>query len=190
MSNREVRIHPTALVESDNVGDGTQIWAYAHVMAGAEVGVDCKLGDGAFVEGGARIGDRVTVKNNSLIWHGVTIGDDVFVGPNVVFTNDMSPRAHKPSDPSLWLDTVVERGASIGANSTIVCGVTLDEDCMVGAGSVVTKDVARNALVVGNPAKQIGWVGQCGQRLNEERSCVSCGRTYREEQEGLVEERS
>ncbi|MEX0797439.1 MAG: acyltransferase [Acidimicrobiia bacterium] len=182
-----VKIHPTALVESDSVGDGTMVWAFVHIMDGAVVGARCKIGDNTYIESGAVIGDGVTIKNNSLIWHGVHIGNDVFVGPNVVFTNDMNPRAHMPSGPEDWLDTNVERGVSIGANSTIVCGTTLGENCMIGAGSVVTKDVERHELVAGNPSRRLGWVCECGKRLDDGLVCSECGRKYVEGDAGLEE---
>lgn len=171
-------VHRLALQESEDVGAGTRVWAFAHVMEGAVVGRDCNIGDAAFVESGAVIGDRVTIKNNSLIWHGVTIDDDVFVGPNTVFTNDLKPRAHMPSDPTGWLATRVEQGASIGANSTILCGIAIGRHAMIGAGSVVISDVPPYGLVVGNPARRIGWVCECGSRLPEEMSCAQCGRRF------------
>jgi acetyltransferase-like isoleucine patch superfamily enzyme len=183
----DVKIHPTAIVESDSIGEGTMIWAFVHIMDGAVVGAGCKFGDHAFVETGSVIGDRVTVKNNCLIWHGVTIGDDSFIGPNVVFTNDMNPRAHRQSGPEDWLKTHVERGVSIGANSTIVCGTTLGENSMIGAGSVVTKDVKRHELVAGNPARRLGWVCECGTRLDSGLVCSECGRKYVEDNGGLME---
>lgn len=172
-----VSIHPTALVETSDVGVGTRVWAFAHIMAGARVGRDCNVCDHAFIEGGAVVGDRVTVKNNSLIWHGVTIEDDVFVGPNVVFTNDLTPRVRFKSGPDQWIGTHVGAGASIGANATIVCGVTIGREALVGAGSVVTVDVPDHGLVYGNPARQHGWVCTCGRRLGPELRCA-CGRTY------------
>jgi UDP-2-acetamido-3-amino-2,3-dideoxy-glucuronate N-acetyltransferase len=174
---QDLSIHEKALVESDRVGPGTRVWAFAHVMDGAVVGADCNIGEGSFVESGAVIGDRVTVKNNSLIWHGVTIGDDVFIGPNTVFTNDMLPRAHQPSDPSGWLPTYVDDGASIGANSTILCGIRLGSHAMIGAGSVVIHDVPAHGLFVGNPARQIGWVCVCGTRLSKDSPCPNCGKS-------------
>ena len=182
-----IKIHPSAIVESESIGEGTMIWAFVHIMDGAVVGSNCKIGDHVFIESGAVVGDRVTVKNNALIWHGVNIGDDVFVGPNVVFTNDMNPRAHRPSGPEDWLDTQVEAGVSIGANSTIVCGLTLSRHAMVGAGSVVTKDVRRHELVAGNPARHLGWVCECGERLEGGLSCAACGRKYVEGDDGLEE---
>jgi UDP-2-acetamido-3-amino-2,3-dideoxy-glucuronate N-acetyltransferase len=157
------------------VGAGTRVWAFAHVMKGAVVGRDCNIGGGAFIEAGAVLGDRVTVKNAVLVWDQVTVEDDVFLGPNMVFTNDLHPRVgfRKPLEP-----TRVCRGATIGANATIVCGLTLGARCFVGAGAVVTHDVPAHALVLGNPARQRGWVCECGEKLPRSLRC-RCGRRYR-----------
>jgi acetyltransferase-like isoleucine patch superfamily enzyme len=155
-------------------------------MDGAVIGKDCKIGDHAFIESGAVLGDRVVVKNNSLIWHGVTIGNDVFVGPNTVFTNVVAPRARFQTYPEDWEKTVVGDRATIGANSTIVCGTRLGTNCMVGAGSVVTRDVPNHALVFGNPARQEGWVCDCGLRLDEDLLCPECRHPYQETARGLV----
>jgi acetyltransferase-like isoleucine patch superfamily enzyme len=170
-------VHPQALCESDAVGAGTRVWAFAHILPGAVVGADCNICDHAFIEGGATVGDRVTVKNNVLVWDGVRVGDDVFLGPNAVFTNDMNPRAAFKKPPEQFLGTTVEQGATIGANATIVCGVTIGRHAFVGAGSVVTRSVAPHALVVGNPARAIGWMCECGERLPESLECT-CGRRY------------
>ena len=178
MRDESVFVHPQALCESDSIGPRTRVWAFAHVMPGAVIGADCNVCDHAFVETGARIGDRVTVKNNVLIWDKVTIEDDAFLGPNVVFTNDPNPRAAFKKAPEDFTPTLVQRGASIGANATIVCGVMIGENAMVGAGAVITKDVARHALVAGNPAKQLGWVCVCGERLGDDIRCAACGRAY------------
>jgi acetyltransferase-like isoleucine patch superfamily enzyme len=185
MALEGVFVHPTALVESSQVGSGTRVWAFAHILEGAVVGENCKIGDHVFIEGGANLGDRVTVKNNSLIWHGVTIGDDVFVGPNAVFTNDLAPRVRYQTGPDDWEKTLVADRASIGANSTIVAGIRLGLNSMVGAGSVVTRDVPDHALVYGNPARQVGWVCDCGHKLPDELACANCGRRYRDVPSGL-----
>jgi acetyltransferase-like isoleucine patch superfamily enzyme len=173
-----VFVHPAALCESADVGPRTRVWAFAHVMPGAVVGADCNVCDHAFIESGARLGDRVTVKNNVLVWDRVTIEDEVFLGPNVVFTNDPNPRVAFKKPPERFAPTLVRRGASIGANATIICGVTIGEQAMVGAGSVVTRDVLAYALVLGNPARRFGWVCACGERLDEALAC-GCGRRYR-----------
>jgi UDP-2-acetamido-3-amino-2,3-dideoxy-glucuronate N-acetyltransferase len=183
----ETFVHPSALVETADIGSGTRVWAFAHVMDGAVVGADCKIGDHAFIEGGAVLGNRVVVKNNSLVWHGVIIGDDVFVGPNTVFTNVLAPRARYQTYPKDWEKTEVADRASIGANSTIISGIRLGYNCMVGAGSVVTKDVPDHALVYGNPARLAGWVCDCGSQLEVSLACPTCGRRYRESDSGLVE---
>jgi len=171
-------IHPQALVEKGaRLGAGTRVWAFVHVMAGAVVGKDCNLCDGAFLEGGARVGRHVTVKNGVLLFDGVTIEDEVFLGPHVVFTNDLNPRAAFKKPPEAFLPTRVRRGATIGANATIVCGVTLGESCFVGAGSVVVEDVPAFAVIMGNPARQRGWMCACGLKLPTTLTC-RCGRTY------------
>jgi acetyltransferase-like isoleucine patch superfamily enzyme len=180
--------HPTALVESVQVGPGTRVWAFAHVMAGARVGRNCNLGDHTFVESGAIVGNNVTVKNNVCIWAGITLEDDVFVGPNVAFTNDRYPRS--PRMPQVreryerferWLEpTVVERGATIGANATVLPGTRLGRYSMIAAGAVVTADVPPFALMVGSPARRVADVCRCGQKLAGgylTAGCDRCGET-------------
>jgi UDP-2-acetamido-3-amino-2,3-dideoxy-glucuronate N-acetyltransferase len=170
-------VHPMGLCESNDVGPGTRIWAFAHVLAGASVGSDCNIGDHAYIEGGARLGSRVTVKNAVLVWDKVTVADDVFLGPNVVFTNDLRPRSFGSKDPATFLPTRVERGATIGANATIVCGVTVGQYAFVAAGAVVNRDVPPHALVAGNPGRTIGFVCRCGLRLKARRACA-CSEPY------------
>ena len=182
-----VFVHPQALCESEQVGARTRVWAFAHIMEGAVVGEDCNICDHAFIESGARIGNRVTVKNNVLVWDRVTVEDEVFLGPNVVFTNDKDPRVTFKKSPEEFVPTLVRRGASIGANATIVCGTTIGEQAMVGAGAVVTSDVGTHALVLGNPARPAGWVCDCGERLGSELRCPRCGRQYEETPDGLEE---
>ncbi len=184
MSTPDVFVHALGVCESDAVGPGTRVWAFAHILAGATVGRDCNVCDHAFIEGGAIVGDRVTIKNAVLIWDGVTIGDDVFIGPNALFTNDIVPRAHVRKDRSEFAQTAVRDGASIGAGATIVCGTSIGANALVGAGAVVTRDVADHALVVGNPARQIGWVCRCGGRLDTSLRCETCGAAYRQQDDG------
>jgi acetyltransferase-like isoleucine patch superfamily enzyme len=176
--NPSVFVHQQGLCESDDVGPRTRVWAFAHVLPGARIGADCNVCDHAFVEGGAVVGSRVTIKNNVLLWDGVTVEDDVFLGPNAIFTNDLRPRAAFKKGREAWLATLVRRGATVGANATIVCGVSIGRWAFVGAGAVVIADVPDHALVVGNPARRIGWACQCGERLSDDLAC-GCGRAYR-----------
>ncbi len=179
-----VFVHERALCESDDIGPRTRIWAFAHVLKGAVVGADCNIGDCAFIEGGARLGDRVTVKNAVLVWDKVSVEDDVFLGPNMVFTNDLMPRSAFKKSPDQFLPTRVGKGATLGANCTIVCGVDIGAQAFIGAGAVVVQDVPAHALVVGNPSRQIGWVCTCGEKLPEPLRCA-CGRSYRRGPKGL-----
>lgn len=148
--------HPSALCESTQVGEGTRIWAFAHVLPGARIGRDCNICDGVFVENDVVVGDRVTVKCGVQLWDGVRLEDDVFVGPNATFTNDPFPRSRRR--PESFAVTTVERGASIGANATLLPGITIGRGAMVGAGALVNRSVPRFAIVAGNPARIIGYV--------------------------------
>jgi UDP-2-acetamido-3-amino-2,3-dideoxy-glucuronate N-acetyltransferase len=147
--------HPQSLVESSNVGRGTRIWAFAHVLPGAVIGEDCNICDHTFVENDVRLGNRVTIKSGVQLWDGVTLEDDVFVGPNVTFTNDPFPR--NKQHPPEFARTIVRKGASIGANATLLPGLTIGAHAMVGAGAVVTRSVPPYAIVVGNPARIVGY---------------------------------
>lgn len=149
-------VHPNALCESHDIGFGTRIWAFAHVLAGASIGSDCNICDQVFIESDVKIGDRVTVKCGVQLWDGLRIGDDVFIGPNATFTNDRFPRSKQY--PQSFPVTEVSTGASIGANATILPGIKIGAGAMVGAGAVVLSDVPANAIVVGNPAKIVGYV--------------------------------
>jgi UDP-2-acetamido-3-amino-2,3-dideoxy-glucuronate N-acetyltransferase len=155
MTMRDVFVHEDGICETEAVGAGTRIWAFAHVLPGARIGAECNICDGVFVEGGARMGDRVTIKSGVQLWDGVELEDDVFVGPNATFTNDPFPRSRA------WLEeypkTIVRSGASIGANATILPGIEVGRGAMVGAGSVVTRPVPPNAIVSGNPARIHGY---------------------------------
>lgn len=155
-SSVEFFVHERAICESSKVGHGTRIWAFAHVLPGASIGNDCNVCDNVFIENDVHIGSRVTLKCGVQVWDGITIEDDVFVGPNVTFTNDIFPRSKVY--PQEFARTLIKSGASLGANSTILPGITIGKSAMVGAGAVVTRSVPPNAIVVGNPAKIIGYV--------------------------------
>ena len=166
-------IHPTAEVsEKANIGEGTKIWNLAQVREDSIIGENCIISKNVYIDTKAVLGNRVKVQNNVNVYHGVEVEDDVFLGPSMTFTNDLYPRAFNED----WeiTNTYVKKGASIGANATIVCGTVIGEYAMVGSGSVVTKDVPAHALVVGNPARQIGWVCKCGKRMEGE-VCCCCG---------------
>ena len=184
--DKDYFVHPTAEVASDAViGEGTYIWHQCQVMSKVRVGRNCKLGKAVYVDLGVQIGDRVKIQNGISVYKGVTIEDDVLLGPHMAFTNDLYPRAF--NDQYEIVPTLVKNGASVGANATIVCGVVLGSYCMVGAGAVVTTDVPEHALVVGNPASVVGYVCQCGSRLNmdykrrrnKEVKCDRCSKQFR-----------
>ena len=177
-------IHAMADVQSDQIGPDTRIWQYSIVLPGAVIGAGCNVNAHCLIEGGARLGDRVTIKCGVYVWNGVNLADDVFVGPNATFTNDLHPRSRRP--PAQWVPTVVQRGASIGPAATIVAGVTMGEYALVGAGSVVTRDVGAYRVVVGVPARPQGWICRCAERLGESLVCGACGRRYVRRGDGLA----
>lgn len=182
----DVFIHDTAVVDEPcEIGPGSKIWHFCHVMSGCRIGAGCNLGQNVFVASGVVLGRNVKVQNNVSIYAGVEIEDDVFLGPSMVFTNVRTPRAHV-SRRDAYTKTLVRRGATIGANATVVSGCTIGELAFVGAGAVVTKDVAAHSLVVGNPARHVGWMCRCGARLRTSLRCSECRTSYRLDRGALV----
>lgn len=182
--------HETACID-DNViiGNGTKIWHFAHVMPGAIIGERCNIGQNVFVGAKAKLGNNVKVQNNISIYDRVEIEDDVFCGPSMVFTNVFNPRSHV-SRKDEYRKTLVRKGATIGANATVVCGHTIGRYAFIGAGSVVTKDIPDYALVYGNPGRINGWICQCGVKLNFEKNnatCSDCGKKYEKQNETIKE---
>jgi len=187
--------HDTARVDPGaEVGAGTRIWHFSHVMGGARIGRDCMLAQNVFVAAGAVIGDGVKIQNNVSIYDGVTLEDGVFCGPSTVFTNVVTPRSHV-SRRHAFAPTIVRQGATLGANSTLLCGIEIGRYAFVGAGAVVTRDVPAYALVVGNPARHVGWACACGERLGPRRGpdgahvertlrCGACAAVYRADADG------
>ncbi|MBR1156114.1 acyltransferase [Bradyrhizobium sp. JYMT SZCCT0428] len=176
----EAYIHASSYVdEGALVGPGTKIWHFCHVLTGTVIGRDCSIGQNVMIGPRVKIGDRCKIQNNVSLYNGVELADDVFCGPSCVFTNVTNPRANV-SRKDEFRDTLVGRGASIGANATIVCGHPLGEYCFIGAGAVVTKEVPAFALMVGNPARRIGWMSRAGERLGADLICPRSGEKYRE----------
>ena len=183
----EVSVHESAYVDDGaTIGPGTKIWHFCHVMPGAVIGARCSLGQNVVVMNGTRIGTNCKIQNNVSIYEGVELEDDVFCGPSMVFTNVLNPRSHVPRRHE-YRRTLVRRGSSIGANATIVCGVTLGEYSFIGAGAVVTADVLPYALMVGVPARRVGWMCQCGEQLPDVGvgRCTACGTEYERAGEGI-----
>ena len=178
-------VHPSSFVdEGAIVGKGTKVWHFSHVMPGAIIGERCNIGQNCVIMPGVKLGNNVKMQNNVSVYEGVELEDDVFCGPSMVFTNVGTPRSHV-NRRGEYERTLVKKGASIGANATIVCGNALGKFSFVGAGSVVTKNVKDYALVVGNPARQIGWMCECGERLavsDGQGTCARCGKAYVEQQ--------
>lgn len=183
-------VHPSAIVEEGaHLDDGVKVWHFAHVMPGASIGEGSQLGQGVYVGRDVNIGRGVKVQNHVSVYESVTLEDDVFCGPSMVFTNVINPRSFIERKHE-FRETLVKKGATIGANATIVCGVTLGAYCLIGAGATVTKDVPNHALVVGVPSRQIGWACECGETLNEALNCDACSKRYMKGSEGLEEVRA
>lgn len=184
-------VHESSYVdEGAQIGAGTKIWHFCHVMPRAVIGERCNIGQNVLVSSDVTIGTNVKIQNNVSLYTGVIIEDDVFLGPSMVFTNVINPRSHVNRKDE-YKTTLVKRGASIGANATIVCGTTLGRYCFIGAGAVVTKDVPDYALVYGMPARVRGWVCQCGEQLNfegERAICLKCGDSYRKQEQVVIPE--
>ena len=178
-------IHPSAVIDDNvEIGDGSKIWHFCHVLSGSRIGARCVLGQNVMVAPNVSLGAGCKIQNNVSLYQGVTLEDDVFCGPSCVFTNVLTPRAFVERKDE-FAPTLVKKGATIGANATIVCGVTIGNYAMVGAGAVVTKDVSAHQLVVGNAARPAGWVSRTGERLGDDLICPRTGERYRETASGL-----
>lgn len=184
MSSLKYYAHESSYIdEGCEIGDGTKIWHFTHVMAGARIGANCNIGQNVLISPGVVIGRNVKIQNNVSVYTGVVLEDDVFCGPSAVFTNVVNPRSHI-SRREEFQHTVVRQGATLGANSTVICGHSIGRYAFVGAGAVVTRDVPDYALVVGNPARLVGWMCECGTKVSKgatppiDVQCAACGRRY------------
>ncbi|MFW5781775.1 MAG: acyltransferase [Candidatus Muiribacteriaceae bacterium] len=181
-------VHESSYADAGcTIGDGTKVWHFSHIMSGARIGRDCRIGQNVNIGGKAVIGDNVSIQNNVSVYDRVILEDDVFCGPSMVFTNVINPRSFIQRKDE-YKETIVRKGASIGANATVVCGVEIGRYAFVGAGSVVTKDIPAYALVYGCPAVQHGCVCSCGVKLDEKYNCPECGKKYKDHAEGGLEE--
>ena len=180
-------VHESSYVDDNvKIGAGTKIWHFCHIQSGAQIGENCSFGQNVNVSNNVKIGNGVKVQNNVSIYEGVELGDYVFCGPSMVFTNDLTPPAKYPKGSAGYKKTVLKEGATVGANATIVCGHTIGKWAMIAAGAVVTKDVPDYALMAGIPARQIGWVCECGSVLDDELNCTICKRHYQKLKNGLI----
>lgn len=181
-------VHESSYIDEDvTIGEGTKIWYFCHIQRGVSLGRNCSLGQNVNISNNVSVGNGVKIQNNVSIYEGVTIEDDVFCGPSMVFTNDLNPRSSFPKGSKNYRKTLVKRGATIGANATIICGNTIGEWALIGSGAVVTHNVKRHAVMVGVPARQTGWICKCGHLMGKETICIACGRKYREGKDGLEE---
>ncbi|MDD3945928.1 MAG: DapH/DapD/GlmU-related protein [Bacteroidales bacterium] len=184
---KEYFVHDSSFVDENvTIGPGTKIWHFCHIQKGAIIGDNCSLGQNVNVANNVLIGKGVRIQNNVSVYEGVELEDNVFCGPSCVFTNVTIPRSHYPVH-GIYDKTLIKWGASLGANSTVVCGHTVGRCALVAAGAVITKNVKDHALMAGVPARQIGWVCECGYRLDENQTCPRCGKKYQETENGLVE---
>lgn len=178
MNQKSFFIHPTAVIDANVIiGRNSKIWHYTHIQTNAKIGKNCILGQNVYIASDVIIGDGVKIQNNVSVYKGVVLHDNVFCGPSVVFTNVLSPRSDFPVNEK-YISTVVEEGASLGANSTIICGCKIGKRSLIAAGAVVTSDVPAYALMMGVPARRTGWVCTCGLKLNEDTLVCDCGRKY------------
>lgn len=188
MNNKDFFIHESSFLDDDvRIGSGTKIWHFCHIQKGACIGENCSLGQNVNISNHVTIGNGCKLQNNVSLYEGVVLEDYVFCGPSCVFTNDLTPRAKYPKGAAGYKQTLIKTGASIGANATVVCGHTIGEWAMIGAGAVVTCNVQAHALMLGVPARRVDWVCECGARLHGKTDCDCCGRSYRETENGLTE---
>ena len=184
-------VHKSAFIDEPvEIGEETKIWHFSHIMSGAKIGKNCVVGQNCFIGGRAVLGNRVKLQNNISVYDLVTLEDGVFCGPSCVFTNDLNPRSLYPKEKEKWVPTLVKEGASIGANATIICSITIGRYAFIGAGAVVNHNVPDYAVVVGAPARVIGWMCECGEKLNfgdnKETSCKKCSKKYKKENRKVV----
>jgi acetyltransferase-like isoleucine patch superfamily enzyme len=189
-SQTDCFIHPTAVIDENiAIGRGVKVWHFSHVLSNSRIGQNCNIGQNVVIGPDVRIGKGCKIQNNVSVFKGITLEEGVFCGPSMVFTNIYNPRAEIGKMDQVR-PTLVKKGATIGANATIVCGVTLGRYCFIGAGAVVNKNISDYALVVGNPARQIGWACECGERLPDDLECLTCGKQYEKSPNGLISAKS
>jgi len=187
MTEKNYFVHESSYIDDGvEIGEGTKIWHFSHVLPGTTIGQKCNLGQNVVVGPKVKVGNNVKIQNNVSVYEGVVLEDDVFCGPSMVFTNVMNPRSAVVRKHE-YKQTLIKKGASIGANATVVCGNTIGSYAFIGAGSVVTKDIPNHALMAGNPARQLGWMCECGEKLDKEypNSCKACGLKFKKTKNGL-----